>query len=169
MEHYRDCDTTWEVCGNIKSAQFPLNVHNNLQENSSQGNQYNGIPQLIKKITQISEFSLVFPEQFAVVTPEQSKHIKPVELAILSMIPQGNPELIAYLNELLRTSKTEQQNNTCWFPTPQNPGKAQHRIPVQIRNLKEIIEVEEKEKFNPQEGTKGRNKLLKDFIELTDF
>ena len=36
-------------------------------------------PYLIKKHTQIAEFS--------VVTPEQSKHIKPVDMAILSMIP----------------------------------------------------------------------------------
>ena len=53
-------------------------------------------PYLIKKHTQIAEFS--------VVTPEQSKHIKPVDMAILSMIPQGDPDLTASLNELLRTS-----------------------------------------------------------------
>ena len=34
---------------------------------------------LIKKNTQIAEFSLV--------TPEQSKHIEPVDKAIFSMIP----------------------------------------------------------------------------------
>ena len=53
-------------------------------------------PYLIKKHTQIAEFS--------VVTPEQSKHIKPVDMAILSMIPQGDPDLTVYLNELLRTN-----------------------------------------------------------------
>ena len=58
-------------------------------------------PYLIKKLTQIAEFS--------VVTPEQSKHIKPVDMAVLSMIPQGDPDLTAYLNELLRTNKPEQQ------------------------------------------------------------
>ena len=58
-------------------------------------------PYLIEKHTQIAEFSLV--------TPEQSKHIKPVDMAILSMIPQGDPDLTAYLNELLRTNKPEQQ------------------------------------------------------------
>ena len=47
-------------------------------------------PYLIKKHTQTAEFS--------VVTPEQSKHIKPVDIAILSMIPQGDPDLTAYLN-----------------------------------------------------------------------
>ena len=46
-------------------------------------------PYLIKKATQIAECS--------VDTPEQSKHIKPVDMAILSMIPQGDPDLTAYL------------------------------------------------------------------------
>ena len=56
-------------------------------------------PYLIKKHTQIAEFS--------VVTPEESKHIKPVDKAILSLTPQDDPYLTSYLNELLRTSKPE--------------------------------------------------------------
>ena len=87
-------------------------------------------PYLIKKHTQIAEFS--------VVTPEQSKHIKPVDMAILSMIPQGDPDLTAYLNELLRTNKPEQQNDTFWFPTPENPGKPEDHTPIQTRILKEL-------------------------------
>ena len=80
-------------------------------------------PYLIRKITQIAEFS--------VVTPEQSKHNKPVHMAILSMIPQGDPDLTAYLNELLKTNKPEQQNNTFWFPTSENPGKPEDHAPIQ--------------------------------------
>ena len=72
-------------------------------------------PYLIKKQTQIAEFS--------VVTPEQSEHIKPVDMATISMIPQGDPDLTAYLNELLRTNKPEHHDNTFWFPTPENHGK----------------------------------------------
>ena len=45
-------------------------------------------PYLIRKHTQIAEFS--------VVTPEQSKHIKPVDMAILSMIPQDDLDLTTY-------------------------------------------------------------------------
>ena len=55
-------------------------------------------PYSIKKNTQLAEFS--------VVTPEQSKLIRPVDTAILSMIPEGDPGLTTYLNELLRTKKT---------------------------------------------------------------
>ena len=55
-------------------------------------------PYAVNKNTQIAEFS--------VVTPEQSSFIKPVDTAILSMIPEGDPDLIIYLTELLRTKKT---------------------------------------------------------------
>ena len=58
-------------------------------------------PYTINKNTQIAEFS--------VVTPEQSKFIKSVDTAILSMIPEGDPNLITYLTELLRTNKPDQQ------------------------------------------------------------
>ena len=112
-------------------------------------------PFLIKKHTQIAEFS--------VVTPEQSKHIKPVDMAILSMIPQDDPDMTAYLNELLRTNKSEQQDNTFWFPTPENPGKPEDHTPIQTRILKELNELKNKEKLNPQESTESRNKFLTRF------
>ena len=112
-------------------------------------------PYLIKKHTQIAEIS--------VVTPEQSKHIKPVDMAILSMIPQDDPDMTAYLNELLRTNKSEQQDNTFWFPTPENPGKPEEHTPIQARILKELNELKERERLNPQESTETRNKFLKRF------
>ena len=112
-------------------------------------------PYLIKKHTQIAEFS--------VVTPEHSKHIKPKDMAIRSMIPQDDPDLTAYLNELLRTNKPEQQNNTFWFPTFENPGKPEDHTPIQARILKELNELKDKEKLNPQESTESRIKFLKRF------
>ena len=112
-------------------------------------------PYLIKKHTRIAEFS--------VVTPEHSKHIKPVDMAILSMIPQGDPDLTAYLNELLRTNKPEQEDSTFWFPTPENHGKPEDHTPIQTRILEELNELKDKEKLNPQESTEARNKFLKRF------
>ena len=79
------------------------------------------------------------------------------------MIPQDDPDLTAYLNELLRTNKSEQQDNTFWFPTPENPGKPEDHTPIQTRILKELIELEDKEKLNPQESTEFRHKFLKRF------
>ena len=112
-------------------------------------------PYFIKTHTQIAEFS--------VVTPQQSKHIKPIDRAILSMIPQDDPDLTAYMNEFLGTSKPEQQDNTFWFPTPENPGKPEDHTPIQTRILNELNELKDKEKLNPQESTESQNKILKRF------
>ena len=106
-------------------------------------------PHFIKKHTQIAGFS--------VVTPEQSKHIKPVDMAILSMIPQGDPDLTAYINELLRTNKPEQQDNTFWFPTGENPGKPEDHTLIQTRILNELNELKDKKKLNPQGSKESRN------------
>ena len=112
-------------------------------------------PYLIKKHIQIAEFS--------VVAPEQSKQNKPVDMAILSLIPQGGPDLTAYLNELFGTNKSEQQNNTFRFPTPENPGKPEDHTPIQTRSLKELNELKDRKKLNQQESTESRNKFLKRF------
>ena len=112
-------------------------------------------PYLIKERTQIADFS--------VITPEQSKHIKPVDIAILSMTPQDDPDLTTYLNELLRTNKPEQQDNTFWFPTPEIPGKPEDHTPIQTKILNELNELKDKEKLKPQESTESRNKFLKRF------
>ena len=79
------------------------------------------------------------------------------------MIPQDDPDLTGYLNELLRMNRPEQQDNTFWFPTPENPGKLEDHIPIQKSILKELNELKDKEKLNPQEITEFRTRFLKRF------
>ena len=112
-------------------------------------------PYTINKNTQIAEFS--------VVTPEQSKFITPVDMAILSMIPEGDPELITYLTELLRTNKQDQQTNTLWFPTAENTGNTEDHTPIQTRILTELRELQQREKLNPKDDRKSRTEFLKRF------
>ena len=98
--------------------------------------------------TQISEFS--------VVTPQQTKFTKPVDAAILSKIPEGVADLTTYPNELLKTNKPEQQNNTLWFPTPENHSKTEVHSPIQTRFLKELNEKKEEEKLKPTDNVELR-------------
>ena len=84
-------------------------------------------------------------------------------MAILSTIPQGDHDLTADLNELLRTNKSEQKKNTFWFLTAENPGKPDDHTPMQTRTLKEMNELKDKERPNPQESTDSRNNFLKRF------
>ena len=83
------------------------------------------------------------------------------------MIPEGDPDLTTNLNELLRTNKPEQQSNTFWFPTPENPGRNEDHTSIQTRIFKELRELQEKEKLNPKDDVESRMKFLKRF-EWTD-
>ena len=112
-------------------------------------------PYTINKNTKIAEFS--------VVTPEQSKFIEPVDMAIRSMIPEGDPDLVTYLTELLRTNKPDQQNNTFWFPTPKNPGNTEDQTPIPTRILTELRELQRREKLNPKEDSQSETEFLKRF------
>ena len=112
-------------------------------------------PYTINKNTQIAEFS--------VVATEQSKFIKPMDTAILSMIPEGDPELVTYLTELFRTKKTDQQNNTFWFPSPKNLGNTEVHTPIQTRILTELRELQRREKLNPKDDIESRMEFLRRF------
>ena len=112
-------------------------------------------PYTINKNTQIAKFSVLTPEQF--------KFIKPVDTAIFSMIPEGDPDLVTYLTELLRTNKLDQQNNTFWFPTPENPGNTEDHTPIQTRILTELRELKRREKLNPKDDNESRMDFLKRF------
>ena len=85
------------------------------------------LPYLIKRNKQISEFFLVIPERF--------KFIKPVASATLSMIAEGDTDLITYLNKNHRTNEPEQEINTFWFPTTEFRDTSDTSI--QTRILKE--------------------------------
>ena len=84
-------------------------------------------------------------------------------MAVLSMIPKGDPDLITYLTELLRTNKPDQQANTFWFLIPKNPGNTNEHTTIQTRILKELRELQQKEKLNPKDDSQSRIEFLKRF------
>ena len=75
---------------------------------------------------------------------KQKLWVRPVDTAIPSMIPEGDPDLTFYLSELLGTNKPKQQSNAFWFPTPKKPGKTEYHTPIQTRILKELCELKRK-------------------------
>ena len=110
-------------------------------------------PYLFKKNTQTAEFSAV--------TPEQSKFLKPMDTAILSISPEADLDPTIFLSKLLRTNKPEQQSNTFWFPTPKKSGNIEDHTPIQTRILKELRELQEKEKLNPKDDEESSKKFSK--------
>ena len=86
-----------------------------------------------------------------------------MDMAVLSIIPVGDPDLATYLSELLRISNPEQQNNTYWFPTPKNQDKTEKNTPIQTLVFKEMYELERKEKLNPEDDPESRTEFLERF------
>ena len=101
---------------------------------------------------------------FSILTPEQTKHIRPVNpTSVRHLLNNNHDDAIQYKNSLLKTSKTNEANETYWFPTPQNPGNEKEHTPIQTRILSEIRELEQLEKLNPLDNTDSRNQFLSNF------
>ena len=111
----------------------------------------------LKKGTHIANFSLL--------TPEQTKHIRPVNpTSVRHLLNNNHDDAIHYTNSLLKTSKDNEVNETYWFPTPQNPGiEKEHTLPIQTRIANELRELEQLENLNPLENTNSRKKFLSNF------
>ena len=113
-------------------------------------------PYTLKKGTHIANFSIL--------TPEQTKHIRPVNpTSVRHLLNNNHDDAIHYINSLLNTSKIDEVNETYWFPTPKHPGNEKEHTPIQARILNELRELEQLEKLNPLENTESRNQFLSIF------
>ena len=113
-------------------------------------------PYTLRKGTHIANFSIL--------TPEQTKHIQPVNpTSVRHLLNNSHDDAIYYINSLLNTSKNDEFNETYWFPTPQNPCNEKEHTPIQTRILNELRELEQLEKLNPSENTNSRNQFLSNF------
>ena len=63
----------------------------------------------------------------------------------------------------MKPPKTDEVNETYWFPTPQNPGNEREHTPIQTPILNELRELEQLEQLNPLEDTDSRNQFLSNF------
>ena len=73
---------------------------------------------------------------FSILTPDQTKHIRPVNFtSVRHLLKNNHDDAIHYINSLLKTSETDEVNETYWFPTPQNPGNEREHTPIQTRIL----------------------------------
>ena len=118
-------------------------------------------PYTLKNGTHIANFSIL--------TPEQTKHIRPINpTSVRHFLNNIHDDASHYINSLLKTSKTDEVNETYWFPTPQNPANEQEHTPIRTRILNEVRELEHLEQLNPLEDTNSRKQFLSNF-DWTDF
>ena len=60
-------------------------------------------------------------------------------------------------------NKPDQQNITFWFPTPENLGNTEDHTPIHTRILKELRELQQKEKLNPKDDLELRMEFSRRF------
>ena len=76
---------------------------------------------------------------FSILTPEQTKHIRSVNpTPVRHFLNNNHDDAIPYINRLLKTSKTDEVNETYWFPTSEKPGNEKEHTPIQTRILNEL-------------------------------
>ena len=113
-------------------------------------------PYTLKKETHIANFLKK--------TPKQTKHFRSVNsTSVRQLLNTNHDDAIHYIINLLKTSKTEEVNETYWFPTPQNPGDEIEHMPIQTRILIELRELEQLEQLNPPGDRDSRYQFLSNF------
>ena len=79
---------------------------------------------------------------FKILTPEQIKHIQPVDPALSSFIIQREETTEVTINELLKVPHQNPEQETYWFPTPDEPGDPTTYTPIQQRIYQELLELQ---------------------------
>ena len=82
---------------------------------------------------------------FKILTTEQIKQIQPVEPAVSSFMIQHEETTEVYINELLKVPQPNSEQESYWFPTPEDPGDPTTFTPIQQRIYNELLELKELE------------------------
>ena len=78
---------------------------------------------------------------FRVLTAEQIKHIKPVDPSTLTfMMHQHMENTDLDLNQLMKANQSSDEQETYWFPTPEQPGDPDAYTSIQQRIYDELME-----------------------------
>ena len=75
----------------------------------------------------------------------------------------NHDDAIHYIKNLLKTSKTDEVNETYWFSKPQNPGNENEHTPIQTHILTELREPGQLEQLNPLKDTNSCDQFISNF------
>ena len=65
-----------------------------------------------------------------------------------------------YINELLKVPFQNPEQESYWFPTPEDPGDPTTYTPIQQRIYKEHLELKQLEKLNPQDSEASKESFF---------
>ena len=79
------------------------------------------------------------------------------------LLNENEEDAINYISSLLKANRNNDQYEQYWFPTPENPGDEESHTPIQKRIRRELRNLQEAEKLNPQDNEESRQKFLSNF------
>ena len=92
------------------------------------------------------------------------KYVKPIDPVTTWHLLHNNPKNAAfYASSLIKSPKTSDDSENYWFLTPEEPGNPQTHTPLQQRILKELRNLQELEKLDPQDNPESRKQFLANF------
>ena len=101
---------------------------------------------------------------FSVLMPDQMKNVKPIDPVTTWNLLQDNPENAAhYASSLIKSPKPDEDSESYWFPTPEEPGDPLTDKPIQQKIPRELRALQELEKQNPQDDPECRKQFLANF------
>ena len=119
-------------------------------------NKFTDQPYKLKKGMHIANFS--------VMTPEQMKHVRPIDpVSTWHLLNENEEDAIYYISSLLKANGNNDQYEQYWFPTPENPGDETNHTPIEQRIHKELRNLQDLEQLNPHDNEESRRKFLSNF------
>ena len=101
---------------------------------------------------------------FAVMTPEQMKHVRPIgPVSTWHLLNENEEDAVHYFSSLPKANRNNVQNKQNWIPTPEIPGDETSHTPIQKRTLRELRSLQEAKKLNPNDDDEYRSKFLSNF------
>ena len=82
---------------------------------------------------------------------------------MLSFMIQHEDTTEIYINELLKVPSQDPDQESYWFPTPDDPGDPTTYTPIQQRIYNELLELKQLEQHNPQDNEESRKSFLSNF------
>ena len=79
---------------------------------------------------------------------------------MLSFMIQHEDTTEIYINELLKVPSQNPEQESYWFPTPEDPGDPTTYTPIQQRIYTELLELKQLEKLNPQDNEASKESFL---------
>ena len=102
---------------------------------------------------------------FSVMTPEQMKHVRPIDpVSTWRLLNENEEDAIYYISSLLKGNRNHDKYEQYWFPTPENSGDETSHTPIQKPILTELRNLQEAERLNPQEDAESCRKFLSNFV-----